>query len=450
MKLDIGCSNKCLKGYIAWDRQDNKEAYPLELPDNSCEAVHASHILEHFSHRQTLDIIKEWVRVLQPDGIIQIAVPDFDKIISLYLDNPDSKNYPIEGYICGGHVDNNDVHMAIFTEMKLRKLMELAGLDDIEEWYATQMDCSSYPISLNLQGKKKLHKDNTETIVYDKILNFSATKVDNTTATDSTPKAVIDTTKTSESIENLPIMAGKPLEFAKVVGIWSTPRLGFLDTCDCMYNILPRFGIGAVRGTGVFWGQAITRAMENAMELDAKWLLALDYDSIFEEKDLIDMFNLINKYPGQIDALCPHQWNRQRNAPLWSPVPEEDGTLADIQLTDLYTDIYPIGTGHFGLTLIRTEAVKRMPHPWFLPVPNADGKWGEGKIDDDIYFWRKFRSFGGRILLAPDVTLGHLELDLQWPSKDMNVLHQHFLQYRSQGKPKDIFKIHPDKVDGKK
>ena len=124
MKLDIGCSNKCLKGYIAWDRQDNKEAYPLELPDNSCEAVHASHILEHFSHRQTLDIIKEWVRVLQPDGIIQIAVPDFDKIISLYLDNPDSKNYPIEGYICGGHVDNNDVHMAIFTEMKLRKLME--------------------------------------------------------------------------------------------------------------------------------------------------------------------------------------------------------------------------------------------------------------------------------------------------------------------------------------
>lgn len=52
--------------------------------DGSVEAIYASHVLEHFSHRRTLPVLKEWRRVLKTDGKAYIAVPDFEAMITIY------------------------------------------------------------------------------------------------------------------------------------------------------------------------------------------------------------------------------------------------------------------------------------------------------------------------------------------------------------------------------
>jgi hypothetical protein len=80
-----------------------------------------------------------------------------------------------------------------------------------------------------------------------------------------------------------------------------------------------------------------------------------------------------------------------------------------------------------------------MPHPWFCPVPNPDGRWAEGKLDDDIYFWRKLTEHGGKVFLAPRVVIGHCELDLRWPGNNLNLLHQHMYEYNDHGRPRDVF-----------
>ena len=43
-----------------------------------------------------------------------------------------------------------------------------------------------------------------------------------------------------------------------------------------------------------------------------------------------------------------------------------------------------MNTGHFGLTLIRTDAIREMKRPFFQGIPSPNGDWGEGRVDDDI------------------------------------------------------------------
>lgn len=57
-----------------------------KLPfENGCvDEIYASHILEHFSHWKTLDVLKEWRRVLKKGGKAFIGVPDFQAMLNIY------------------------------------------------------------------------------------------------------------------------------------------------------------------------------------------------------------------------------------------------------------------------------------------------------------------------------------------------------------------------------
>jgi len=58
--------------------------YPLPFDDNSFDLLYSSHVLEHFHRKETLNVLKEWVRVLKPDGIIRLSVPSLENIIKIY------------------------------------------------------------------------------------------------------------------------------------------------------------------------------------------------------------------------------------------------------------------------------------------------------------------------------------------------------------------------------
>lgn len=64
----------------------------LPFPDNSIDAINCSHMLEHLTREEGLKFLKECNRVLKPDGIIRIAVPNAERLVSEYLfdvsDNP--------------------------------------------------------------------------------------------------------------------------------------------------------------------------------------------------------------------------------------------------------------------------------------------------------------------------------------------------------------------------
>jgi len=95
LKLNIGAGEHNLEGYMPIDLLNGQDARKLEFADNSVDEIRASHILEHFGHREVCDVLREWVRVLKPGGLMKLAVPNFEKVARDYLDG---KQINIQGY----------------------------------------------------------------------------------------------------------------------------------------------------------------------------------------------------------------------------------------------------------------------------------------------------------------------------------------------------------------
>lgn len=74
----------------------------IPFPDQSFDVVYHSHVLEHFSKSEVNKFLKECSRVLRPQGILRVVVPDLEEIARVYLhslkeasaNNPEwEKNY---------------------------------------------------------------------------------------------------------------------------------------------------------------------------------------------------------------------------------------------------------------------------------------------------------------------------------------------------------------------
>lgn len=159
VKLDLGCGNACRPGFIGIDRLFGCEVFPLTfadgtlLPDECAVEIVASHILEHFSHRDTQAVVNEWARVLKPGGLLRIAVPNLWFILDeMQKSNP--RDLPLVQYLMGCHSDANDYHGNVFTPDRLEHYMAHAGLSDFKYWKDDHPGCSQYEVSLNMMGVK--------------------------------------------------------------------------------------------------------------------------------------------------------------------------------------------------------------------------------------------------------------------------------------------------------
>ena len=226
------------------------------------------------------------------------------------------------------------------------------------------------------------------------------------------------------------------LPMRDIRAIMSMPRLAWTDTFAAVQMTCTRLGIDFMKSTGVFWGQCLERMMAKVVEEtpEVKYLLTCDYDSVFDEHDLIRLWQVMESNP-DIDALFPLQVGRDRESCLLTIVDENGKRLQEIDSTLLHREALDCETGHFGLTLIRTASLRKLPHPWFLGAPNADGRWDEGRTDDDIHFWKLLAAHGGRICACPRVRIGHIQTIATWPGEHLEVIHQYVSRFNDDGRP---------------
>lgn len=60
--------------------------YGIPFRDETADVVYASHVLEHLERKQALPFVKEIHRVLKPNGIIRLVVPDLEKAVIAYIE----------------------------------------------------------------------------------------------------------------------------------------------------------------------------------------------------------------------------------------------------------------------------------------------------------------------------------------------------------------------------
>jgi predicted SAM-dependent methyltransferase len=84
--LNLGCGNTYHKDWLNIDFvSQNKMVKASNLLNgislDSNTVVYHSHVLEHFSKLDGRQCIEEYYRVLKKDGIIRIAMLDYERII---------------------------------------------------------------------------------------------------------------------------------------------------------------------------------------------------------------------------------------------------------------------------------------------------------------------------------------------------------------------------------
>jgi len=387
LKLNLGAGETPLEGYENLDHKTGQEIFPLNYESESVDEVRASHVLEHFSHTEVGEVLRDWVRALKPGGILKIAVPNFEWIARNYLAG---QPINVQGYTMGGQVDEDDYHKAIFDAEELTEAMRSVGLRNIRSWKSEAQDCAALPVSLNLVGEKIA----------------------------------------APTIEEIGVL--------KVAAAMSVPRLGFMDNFFCAFSALMPLKIPMRKHTGAFWGQCLERCIDEWLNEGKEWILTIDYDTIFTRAHVEELIRLAMKYP-EADAIAPIQASRTRNTTLMTIKGPDGKAMPQVPREMFDADIAQISTAHFGLTLLKAEKLREMKRPLFMGVPGAEGRWGPDRTDDDVYFWRQWEATGNTLYLANRVSVGHAELMIRWPNRDMQPIYQHPSEFYEAGEPEDTW-----------
>lgn len=383
-RWNLGAGNRPLDGYTNLDRKTGQEIYPLLCPDGSLDEIRASHCLEHFSHTKIHEILKHWHSKLRPGGRLRVAVPDFEWCCRRYLAG---EAIPIQSYVMGGHTHEDDHHGTIFDREALVEGLIDAGFERIGPWRDEAQDCSNLEVSLNLQGYR-------------------------------------------------PVSDVRKVEH--VVGIMSAPRFGPIMHYRAAFLALSKCRIPYMIGQGAYWHQVLAELMEKSIQRqDAKYILTLDYDSIFSADEVTELYRLMEAFP-EVDCVAGLQMRRTvESQPLFGLVDANGKARSQIPADDLGRNLLPVSHAHFGLTLFRRESLDKLPRPWFTATPGKGGSWASSsdKVDPDIQFWRDWRNAGLSLYLAPKVPVGHIAEVILWPGEGLETVYQSLSDYEDQGVP---------------
>lgn len=355
--------------------------YPLPDEDGSVDEIRASHVLEHFSHTHVALVLKHWTAKLKPGGLLRIAVPDFEKIARDYLAG---KNFDVQGYTFGGHVDERDRHGCGFDRELLTELLLDCGLERLHEWTSEIQDCAALPISLNLGGYK--------------------------------PSA--------------------PLKHCTAtVAVLSAPRFGPVMHFRCAMTAFTKARVPYQIAGGAYWHQVMSEVMESQIEDPAiRYVITCDYDTVFTFEDVLELYRLMEANP-QADAIFPLESKRASDHALFGVIGKDGKPVTSIGMYQLARNLFPVSHGHFGLTILRAEKLRTFERPWMVGTPSPEGRWGHGKKDADIHFWHHWTASGRTLFLAPRVVVGHLQEVVTWPGPDLKPIYQPTNDYEEGGMP---------------
>lgn len=175
IKLHVGCGSIDYPGFINIDGMPLSNVHYVRNIDNlspfeddTVSLIYASHCLEHFSHNRVPDVLNNWFEKLRPGGILRLAVPDFDQLVSIYLEYDKDVNkilYPM----MGSQSDHLDFHKIAFNHKNLKALLLDTGFSEVREWFpelqkqsglsdwsnrSFMINGKNHPISLNLEAIK--------------------------------------------------------------------------------------------------------------------------------------------------------------------------------------------------------------------------------------------------------------------------------------------------------
>ena len=135
-----------------------------QFSDESISEIYLSHVLEHLDYqKEALVALREFKRVLIPNGRLMIGVPDLE-VLSHLIIAPfffDDAKFFVMRMIYGGQTNPYDYHKAGYTFAFLSSFLQQCGFERICRVPSfqlfndtTEMKFNGIPISLNVEAFK--------------------------------------------------------------------------------------------------------------------------------------------------------------------------------------------------------------------------------------------------------------------------------------------------------
>tara|TARA_B100001093_G_scaffold214239_1_gene205548 strand:+ start:20327 stop:20872 length:546 start_codon:yes stop_codon:yes gene_type:complete len=118
-----------------YEHLDHKNILNLPHEDNMVDLIYASHVIEYFDAQEVKIVLKEWKRVLKKNGILRIAVPDFQAMTELYSSRKVELT-DILGPLYGKmEMGNKKIyHKTVYDFKTLENILKCAGFYDIARY----------------------------------------------------------------------------------------------------------------------------------------------------------------------------------------------------------------------------------------------------------------------------------------------------------------------------
>lgn len=109
------------------------DARHINLPNGCAEHVYSQEMIEHVPWAEYPLYLKEWARLLAPDGMLVVETPDFLAACKQVLENDTLEmDRAIQQIIFGGQANQYDFHMTGLTPRMLADDFTKLGLQVIE------------------------------------------------------------------------------------------------------------------------------------------------------------------------------------------------------------------------------------------------------------------------------------------------------------------------------
>ena len=148
MKLHLGCGVRNFgPEWIHIDQHEfshvvHNDVTTLPFEDDSCELIYTSHLLEYFDREEAAEVLKEWKRCLKKEGILRIAVPDFEAMCNLY-----KNGYSLDmflGPLYGKMGDSPFYHKIVYDFRSLSLFLKASGFKDIRKYNWRETDHAEF------------------------------------------------------------------------------------------------------------------------------------------------------------------------------------------------------------------------------------------------------------------------------------------------------------------
>lgn len=146
IKLNVGCGEFKLDGYINIDKyvEADIKADSCSLPykDNSVSEIVSSHHLEHLDIDEINKTLKEFYRILKPEGSLKLNVPNLDWCLRNFLEKNENEKWTFPLHTIFGNQNNKgEYHKTGFTKERIETLLKNESFNNIEikdEWSHAQ------------------------------------------------------------------------------------------------------------------------------------------------------------------------------------------------------------------------------------------------------------------------------------------------------------------------